>query len=95
MTSLMLLTKTIKFFSQHSINDDDFNLFTISTENFEFEISNDDIKSIIIKEGYFTEENNAFVIKPSSSTVGSILETKPILIGSQMDFLPTKVYEIS
>ena len=35
---------------------------------------NDEIKSIIINEGYFTEANYKFEIKPNFSTLGSIVE---------------------
>ena len=48
---------------------------------------NDEKIRIIKKEGYFTEENYPFVIKPNFSTLGSIIEIKPNFIGSQVGFI--------
>ena len=51
------------------------------------ESSNDKIKRTIRKEGFFTEENYAFVIMPKFSTLASIIEIEPKLIDSQISFV--------
>ena len=46
--------KNIKFYMTVSINYDDFNVITIPKGAYEFESLNHEIKSLNIKEGYFT-----------------------------------------
>ena len=79
--------ENIKFYSTKSINDDDFNVITFPNGAFEVGIFNDEIKRIIIKEVFFTEENYPLVIKPSFSNLFSILEIKTNFIGSQTSFI--------
>ena len=72
--SFNVTNKNNNFYFTVSINDDDFSVFSIPPGAFELESLNDEIKRIIIKEVYFTEENYPFVIKPNFSTLGSIIE---------------------
>ena len=53
---------------------------------YELESLDDEIKRVIIKDGYFREENYPFVIKPNFSTVGSFIKIKPKLIGTPISF---------
>ena len=59
-----LTDKNKKFCFKRSINDGNFNVFTINGGAYELENLNDEIKRNIIKEGYFTEENFPFIIDP-------------------------------
>ena len=79
--------KNNKLYFTTSINDDEFNIITVPAGTYAFESLNYEIRRIIIKEGYFTEESQAFVTKPNFSTFGSIVEIKPIFIGSQNSFI--------
>ena len=54
---------------------------------YELESLNEEIKRIIIEEGYAKEENYPFLIKPNFSTLGSIIE---ITSGYQIDFTQNK-----
>ena len=58
--------KKIKFYFTKSAKDDDFSVISIPPCAYELESLNDEIKRIIIKDGYFTEESYPFIIKPNS-----------------------------
>ena len=63
------------FYFTKSITDDDhYIMITIPPGSYEIESLNDEIKSIIIDNKYFTSENYPFNIKPNFSTLGSIIE---------------------
>ena len=62
--------KSKKIFSTRSVHDDDFTVISISPGAYELEISNDEIKRNIIKEGHFAEADCPFTIKPEFSTLG-------------------------
>ena len=67
-----------KFYFKKTISDDDgFIKITIPPGAYEIESLNNEIKRIIIDEGYYTETNYPFTIKPNLSTLGSIIEISP------------------
>ena len=55
---------------------------------YEVESLNNEIKRIIIEEGYFTEDTCPFTIKPNFSTLGSNIEVSTNINGSQIAFTP-------
>ena len=57
-------------------------MISIPPGAYELESLQDEIKRIIINEGYFTAENCPFIIKPNFSTLGSIIEVNPKFIGT-------------
>ena len=64
-----------KFYFTKSISDEDgFVQITIPSGAYEIESLNNEIKSIIIDEGYYNELTYPFKIKPNFSTLGSIIE---------------------
>ena len=64
-----------KFYFTNSYSDEDgFIQITISPRAYELENLNNEIKRIIIEEEHYTEANYPFTIKPSFSTLGSIIE---------------------
>ena len=64
-----------KFYITKSISDEDgFVQITISPGAYEIESLNNEIKRIIIDEGYYNELTYPFKIKPNFSTLGSIIE---------------------
>ena len=69
----MLQTKIIIFFTK-SFTDDYFSVISIPPGAYEKESLNHDIKRIVFKDGYFTEENHPFAIQQKFSTLGSIIE---------------------
>ena len=70
-----ITSKNNKFyFSKSIIDDNHFQSITITQVSYEIESLNDEIKRIIIDEGYFTLEEYPFSIKPNFSTLGSIIE---------------------
>ena len=75
-----------KFYFTKSINDDDFSVISIPPDVYELESFNDEKKRLFIKDGYFTEEKSPFINKPNFSTLGSILEIQPNIIGTQITF---------
>ena len=83
-----MTSKNKKFYFTVSINDDQFSVITIREGAYELNSLNDEFKRSNIKEGYFTEENYQFVIKPNFSTLGSLFEFKLSSIGSQISFIP-------
>ena len=67
-----------KFYFKKTItNEVRFNKTTLPPGAYEIESLNNEIKRIIIDEEHYTEANNAFTIKPSFSTLGSIIEISP------------------
>ena len=93
-----------KFYFTKSLTDDEhYIMITIPPGAYEIEALNDEIKRIIINDGYFNEENYPFVIKPNFSTLGSIIEIsneesvisfKPSdSIGSLLEFNKRTIYE--
>ena len=70
-----------------SISDHDCCVISIPPGAYKLESLNDETKRILIKDGYFTGENFSFIIKPIFSTLGSIIEIKPIFIGTQFCFV--------
>ena len=91
------------YFSKSIIDDNHFQSITIPQGSYEIESLNDEIKRIIIDEGYFTLEEYPFSIKPNFSTLGSIIEIsneesaisfKPDdSIGDLLGFNKTTIYE--
>ena len=70
-----LTSKNNKFYFLKSITDEDgYIQITIPPGAYEIEALNNEIKSIIIDEEYYTEANYPFKIKPNFSTLGSIIE---------------------
>ena len=70
-----ITSKNNKFyFSKSIIVDNHFQSIIIPQGSYEIESLNDEIKRIIIDEGYFTLEENPFSIKPNFSTLGCIIE---------------------
>ena len=68
----------IKFYSKKTITDEDgFIQITIPPGAYEIESLNDEIKRFIIDEEHYTEANYPFKIKPSLSTIGSVIEISP------------------
>ena len=64
-----------KFYYTKSISDEDgFDQITIPPGAYEIESLNNEIKRIIIDEGYYNELTYPFKIKPNFSTLGSIIE---------------------
>ena len=79
--------KINKFHFIVSINDDDFCQIIIEPRAYKLESLNDKIKRINIKEVYFTEQSNTFLIKPNFTTFGSIIKFKSNFIGTQINFV--------
>ena len=73
-----------KFDFTKSINDDDYSVISIPPGAYELESLNDEIKRILIKDDYFTEENYPFIVKPNFSTLCSFLEIKPNFFGTHI-----------
>ena len=67
-----------KFYFKKSItNSDDFIKITIPPGAYEIKSLDQEIKRIIIDQGYYTEEDYPFKIKANFSTLGIILEISP------------------
>ena len=67
-----------KFYFTKSISDEDgFVQITIPPGAYEIESLNNQIKRIIIDEGYYNELTYPFKINPNFSTLGSIIEISP------------------
>ena len=81
------LTNENKFYFTVSIIDDAFNQMTVAPGAYEIESLSNQIKRFIIKEGCFSEENDPFVMKPNFSTSGSVIEIKPVFVGSEISFV--------
>ena len=93
-----------KFYFTKSITDDDhYIMISISPGAYEMKALNDEIKRVIINDGYFNEENYPFIIKPNFSRLGSIIEIsneesaisfKPSdSLGSLLGFNKRTIYE--
>ena len=70
----MLQTIKNNSYFKKAIKDDDHIIITIPPGAYEIESLNNEIKSIIIDQEYYTEANYPFNIKPNFSTLGSIIE---------------------
>ena len=91
-----------KFYFKKAFNEGDFIQITIRHRAHELESLNNEIKRVIIEEGYYSENNYPFIIKPNFSTLGSIIEinqTGPIIsfvldnsIGSLLGFDETILF---
>ena len=79
-----------KLYFTKSINDGDFSVISVPHGAYELASLNDEIKRILIEDGYCTEENYPFIIKPSCSTLGSIIEVKQNFNGAQFIFTPNE-----
>ena len=75
-----------KFYFFKSISDEDHIQISIRPGVYEIEALNDEIKRIIIDEGYYNESDYPFHIKPDFNTLGSIIEISPQ--GSVISFVP-------
>ena len=92
-----------KFYFFKSISDEDHIQISIRPGVYEIESLNDEIKRIIIDEGYYTELEYPFHIKPDFNTLGSIIEISPQgpvisfspndSIGDLLGFNKTTIYE--
>ena len=92
-----------KFYFFKSITDDDHILITIPPGAYEIESLNNEIKRIIIDQEHYTETNYPFNIKPSFSTLGSIIEIStqgPVIsfvpddsIGDLLGFNKTTIFQ--
>ena len=91
------------YFTKSSSDEDGFVQTTFSPGAYELENLNNEIKRIIIDEEHYTEANYPFSIKPSFSTLGSIIEIStqgPVItfvpndsIGSLLGFNKRTIYE--
>ena len=63
-----------KFYFKKSFDDRDYIQITIPPSAYEIENLNNEIKTIIIDQGHYSESNYPFEIKPNFSTLGSIIE---------------------
>ena len=70
----MLQTKIIVHFAKSITDEGDFIRITISPGAYELESLDKQIKRTLIDQGYYTEINYLFTIKPNFSTLGSIIE---------------------
>ena len=66
-----------KFHFKKSLVEEDFFQIRIPDGSYEIESVNDEIERIIIDKGHYTEAEYPFKIKPSFSTLGSIVEIQP------------------
>ena len=64
-----------KFYFKKSFNDGEFAQISIPPGAYEIESLNNEIKRIIIDDGHYSENNYPFTIKPSFSTLRSIVKT--------------------
>ena len=64
-------------------------MITLPPGTYELESLNDEIKRITLKNqtAYFTTENYSYIFKPKFWTFGSIIETQPNFVGSQISFV--------
>ena len=71
-----------KYYFKKNFKDGEFFQISIPQGAYEIESLNDEIKILIIDEGYYGENNYPFTIKPNFSSPGSIVEipqTGPII----------------
>ena len=73
----MLQFQILSFISRKKTDEDGFIQINIPPVAYEIESLNDEIKRIIIDQELYTEANYPFKIKPSFSTLGSIIELSP------------------
>ena len=66
-----------KFYFKKALIDEDFIQITISPRAYEIESLDDEIKTIFIDKGHYTEAGYPFRIKPNFSTMGSIVGILP------------------
>ena len=81
-------SKNNKFCFTVSIDDERFSVFSNPLGAHETESLNNEIKRIIIEDGYFTEATYLFTVKPNFSTFGSIVELSANINGPQIAFTP-------
>ena len=91
-----------KFYFRNGFNDGEFTQINIPQSAYEIESLNIEIKKNIIDDGYYSENNSPFIIKPNFSTLGSLVEisqTGPIIsfvmensIGKLLGFNETILY---
>ena len=67
-----------KFYFKKSLIEEDFIQITIPSSAYELESLNDEIRSILIDKGQYTEAEYPFTIKPNFSTLCSVIEIKPL-----------------
>ena len=84
--------KNLKIYYTVSIKNDDFNQITILPEAYEIGSLNNEIKRFFIEEGFFTEADYAFIIKPNFSTLGCFIELSNITDSGSFS-APLIVYE--
>ena len=92
-----------KFYFFKSISDEDHIQITIRPGVYEIEALNNEIKRIIIDEGFYTEVDYPFFLKLDFNTLGSIIEISPPgpvisfapndSIGELLGFDKTTIYE--
>ena len=92
-----------KFYIFKSITDDSHIKIPIRPGVYEIKALNDEIKTIIIDEGHYNEEEYPFYIKPDFNTLGSIIEVSPEgpvisftpkdSIGELLGFIKITIYE--
>ena len=80
-----------KFYLFKSISDADHIQISVRPGVYEIEALNNEIKRIIIDEGYYTESDYPFYIKPDFNTIGGIREVSPQ--GPVITFVPNDSIE--
>ena len=71
------ITNRNKFYFKKHLIEDDFIQIIIPTGAYELESLNNELKRIILDEGYYSENDYPFTIKPNFSTLGSIIQIQP------------------
>ena len=87
-TTFNITNKNILFISTVSIIDDGFSQLTTAPGAYEIESLNNEVKRIIIEEGYFTELVYPFTIQPNFRILGPLIEISSNITGSQIAFTP-------
>ena len=82
-----ITNKNNRFYFFKSITDENHIQITIRPGIYEIEALDNEIKKVVIDEGYYTESNYPFHIKPDFNTLGSILEISPQ--GAVIFFIPS------
>ena len=74
----IVINSNNKFYFRRTITDeDDFIQITIPPGAYEIESWNNGIRTIIMAEGHFSENDDQFTIKPNLSTLGFLIEISP------------------
>ena len=79
--------KKNRFHSTVSISDDDFSVISIPPVAYELEILNDEIKRIFYRKTVFEKRKLSVCNQTNFSTLSSIIEIKPNIIGTQICFV--------